>query len=186
MIDHQLIDIPEEFESARLFIRAPQTGYAREMQAAIAESYAALHPWMVWAKEIPTIEQEQVFLKDAGERFQKREDFPLHLFFKENGALVGASGLHNPDWSVPKFEIGYWIRSSFSGQGFVTEAVEAISEFAFRVFKARRVEIRTSTKNVKSWQVAERAGFTLEGILRNHQRHVDGTLRDTKVYAKVV
>jgi RimJ/RimL family protein N-acetyltransferase len=33
--------------------------------------------------------------------------------------------------------------------------------------------------------VAERAGFVLEGILRHELRHVDGTLRDTRVYARV-
>jgi RimJ/RimL family protein N-acetyltransferase len=34
--------------------------------------------------------------------------------------------------------------------------------------------------------VAERCGFQFEGILRNERRRVDGSLGDTRVYAKVM
>lgn len=40
-------------------------------------------------------------------------------------------------------------------------------------------------RNERSWRVAERCGFQLEGTLRNSARTVDGQLRDTRVYAKV-
>ncbi|MFQ5652692.1 MAG: GNAT family N-acetyltransferase [bacterium] len=77
------------------------------------------------------------------------------------------------------------IRRSYSGYGYVTEAVEAISRYAFDELCAKRVEIMMSSENEKSWRVAERLGFLLEGTLRNECRNVDGRLRDTRVYAKI-
>ena len=86
---------------------------------------------------------------------------------------------------APKVQIGYWVRKSFAGQGYVTEAVNGITEFAVRHFGARRVEIRMDDRNERSWRAAERCGFELEGILRSERRAVDGSPNDTRVYAKV-
>lgn len=68
----------------------------------------------------------------------------------------------------------------------MTEAVEGISNFAFRELKANRVEICCDTKNAKSRAIPERLGFSLEGIHYNDSIQIDGEeLRDTCVYAKI-
>ena len=54
----------------------------------------------------------------------------------------------------------------------------------FEKLKANRVEILCADRNERSWRVAERAGFPLEGILRNNCIE-NGELRDTRIYAKV-
>ena len=105
--------------------------------------------------------------------------------WRASGVFAGGSGLHRIDWSVPRFEIGYWVRARFLGRGYATEAVRAIAERVFGDLGARRVEIRMHAANERSVRVAERAGFALEAVLRNEQRHLDGTLRDTRVYALV-
>lgn len=109
----------------------------------------------------------------------------LLLLLKGTGTLVGSSGLHRIDWEVPKFEIGYWCRTSFTGQGYATEAVRGISAFALETLGARRVEIRCDSRNLPSARVAERAGFRLEGELRNNELDTGGTLRNTLVYAMI-
>lgn len=97
--------------------------------------------------------------------------------------FVGSSGLHNIDWSVPKFEIGYWCRSKFIGKGYITESVRGLTVFAFEILKANRVEICCDQKNIKSRKIAERLGYRLEGIFRNYRLTVDNQLEDTCVYA---
>ena len=101
------------------------------------------------------------------------------------GRIVGSSGLHRIDWSVPSFEIGYWVRTPDSGQGYATEAVEAIGSFAFEKLGARRIEIRADTRNTRSRAIPEKLGYQLEGVLRHDCLHVDGRLRDTAVYARI-
>jgi RimJ/RimL family protein N-acetyltransferase len=122
-------------------------------------------------------------------RFAQRTDLPLFIFARAAdggcGRLLGGTGLHRVDWSVPRFEIGYWRRSGEQGHGWITEAVRTLARFAFDQLGARRVEIRMSSDNVKSRAVAERCGFTLEGVLRQDSLDVHGLPRDTAVYARV-
>lgn len=109
----------------------------------------------------------------------------LRLFLKGTGTLVGSSGLHRMDWTVPKFEIGYWCRSRFTGKGYITEAVCGISAFAFEALDAGRLEIRGDSQNHRSVTVAEQSGFTPEGKLRNYARAPDGSTRDTLIFSSV-
>lgn len=177
--------LPQPFESERLLLRAPRESDAEALVEAIAETHAELRPWMVWAQEVPSVAAERAHLRETARRFAAGEDLPLFLFSRETGGFVGGSGLHRFDWSVPRFEIGYWVRAACARRGYATEAVRAIAAAAFDRLGARRVEIRCSDANERSWRVAERAGFALEGVLRHEGRHLDGSLRDTRVYARV-
>lgn len=93
------------------------------------------------------------------------------MFLKGSKTYIGGGGLHRINWDVPKFEIGYWVRSSYGRQGFITEAVNGITHFAFNTLGARRVEIRCDSLNGRSAAVARRAGYELEAMLRHHDRH---------------
>ncbi len=178
-----LRDFPESFETERLLIRSPIPGDGPEMHAAVNESLGELTPWMPWPREHRTVEDSEASVRRARARFVGREDLMLLLLLKATPTLVGSSGLHRIDWEVPKFEIGYWCRTRFTGQGYVTEAVRGISTFAFDALGARRVEIRCDSRNLPSARVAERAGFRLEGELRNNELDTSGHLRNTLVYA---
>ena len=180
-----LIDIAEQFETQRLIIRSPLWGDGVMVNAAIKESIAELQPWMPWAQQIPTVEQSEENVRLARIKFLERVDMRLHVFHKETGEFIGASGLHRIDWMVKKFEIGYWIRTSQSGNGLMTEAVEGVMDFAIKQLTANRLEIRCDANNIRSMRIAERLGFRLEGILRSDTLDVAGNLRDTMVFAKV-
>jgi RimJ/RimL family protein N-acetyltransferase len=181
-----LLDIPESFDTERLTIRAPRVGDGTPMNEAILESLEHLRPWMPWAHTVPTVEDSEENVRQAHIKFLQREDFRLHLWLKNTETFVGGSGLHRFDWAVPRFELGYWVHKKFEGQGYVTEAVNGITQFAFEVFKAERLEIRCDARNVRSAAVARRCGYTLEGIMRRDSRAPDtGELRDTLVFALV-
>ncbi len=177
--------IPERFETERLLIRAPLPGDGRVVNDAIRESIDELRPWMPWARVVPSVAESETFVRESALRFRNHEDLPLLLFRKSDGLYVGGSGLHNINWEVPRFEIGYWLRSSLHGQGYMTEAVNGIAAMAFDKLEAVRLEIRCDSRNRASAAVAERAGFTLEAHLRLNVRGNDGSLRDTLVYAKL-
>ena len=180
-----LRDFPESFETERLLIRSPLPGDGPDMHAAVNESLGELTPWMPWPKEHRSVEDSEVSVRRARARFVAREDLMLLLLLKGTETLVGSSGLHRIDWGVPKFEIGYWCRTRFAGQGYVTEAVRGITAFAFEALGARRLEIRCDSRNLPSARVSERAGFLLEGELRNNELDTSGHLRNTLVYAMI-
>ena len=66
----------------------------------------------------------------------------------------------------------------------MTEAVRGIEQFAMTYLEANRLEIRCDAP-MRSAKVAERAGYTLEGVLRKMRRDSTGVLVDMMVYAKV-
>ncbi len=186
VIDPNKLNIPEEFQSERLILRAPRAGDGAELNAAIQESFEQLSNWLDWADHMPDVEETEANLAVALERYRARTDFRILLIDKITKAIVGSSGLHSVDWSVPKFEIGYWVRTPCAGQGYITEAVRAITDFAFSVMGARRVWMCIDTRNIRSKAVAERAGFECEGVLRMEALTRDGLLKDTAIYSLVV
>lgn len=106
------------------------------------------------------------------------------VFLRETGTLVVSSGLHSAMWTTPRFEIGYWVRTPFGGRGYVTEAAAGLTDFARTQLGARRVEIRASDKNPRSWRIPEKLGFIYEGTLHHWMVTPTGELHDLRVYAK--
>jgi len=180
-----LIDLPETIETQRLVLRAPRPGDGAAINEAILETWDTLHRMMPWARERPSLEESEAKARQMSAAFVTRADLPMLAFRKDTGTLAGTTGLHRMDWEVPRFEIGYWIRSTCEGHGYVSEWVAALTRFAFATLGARRVEIHCSHRNLRSQRVAERCGYVLEGRLRNHGREATGELRDTMVYALV-
>lgn len=187
--DPVLIQVPEEIASARLILAAPRPGLGQALNVAVCESLDELRPWMPWAQSAPSIEESEAVLRHQLARFILRSDLVYQIYRKNEdgtaGRLLGGTGLHRFDWTVRRFEIGYWIRKSAQGQGYVSEAVQALARMAFEQLQARRVEIRMDDKNLRSRAVAERCGFEFEGVLRSDALSPSGEARDTRVYARI-
>ncbi len=179
-----LLDFPYSFETERLLIRGPLPGDAKRLRDAVVESQAELSPWMPWAIEIPSEEDYEVRVRTGRLKFLAREDLWMMLLLKGTDTIVGGSGLHRIDWAVPKFEIGYWARTQYAAHGYITEAVNGITAFAFDVLGAARVEIRCDVRNERSVAVARRAGYSLEGTLHYDARDHFGALRNTHIFAR--
>ena len=188
-MDPLLIDVPERLATERLVVRVPRAGDGTAVNAAVCVSHAELAPWMPWAATLPSVDESEAYCRRAHAKFLLREDLAMFVFAggadDREGELVGATGLHRIDWPLRSFEIGYWRRTGCEGRGFMTEAVRAMARMAFDALDARRVEIRMDDRNVASWQLAERAGFTLEALLRFDSLTPAGEPRSTRIYARV-
>ncbi len=179
-----LLDFPDSFETERLLIRAPRIGDGQILNHAIRESLPNLKKWMPWAQKMQTPQETEEIIRRTVARWIAREDLWMLLFRKSDGLFVGRSGLHNIDWNTLRFEIGYWVRTSLEGQGYIGEAVTGITAFAFATFGAERVEIRCDSLNERSAAVARRAGYELDATLRNNDTSPDRTVqRDIFVFS---
>lgn len=177
--------VPKRIESERLVIRCPTMEDVPDIYASVRESLAELKPWMRWANDEYSLAECAQNTREAISDFVIRgSTLRYHFHDKATGEHIGNSGFHAIDWEVPKFEIGYWVRTSKTRQGYATEGVKALTQLAFEL-GAARVEIRCDSKNLASIRVAERSGFVLEGILRNFSRTPAGELRDTCIYARI-
>jgi RimJ/RimL family protein N-acetyltransferase len=177
--------LPEQIETKRLIIRVAKPGDGTMFNRAVVESQERLAPWLPWVTPCPTVEESELDCRRAHARFLLNEDLLALLLLRETGALVGASGLHKADWKRRRFEVGYWGHSAYAGRGLITEAVRALTEHALAHLGATRVVLKTDDRNTRSWQLAERTGFQLEGILLNEQADFSGCLRSTRIYSRV-
>lgn len=181
-----LLDLPESFETERLIIRAPRVGDGPALNEAIRESRDQLQTWLPWARREQTIDDTGEIVRRAVVNWVSRDDLWMLAFRKSDGALVGRTGLHQPDWTARCFEIGYWVRSRLAGHGYITEAVNGLTNYAFQHARAERIEIRCDSQNTASAAVARRAGYRLEGTLRRNMLSADGReLRDTLIFSKL-
>lgn len=188
MSDPLLFLVPQSFATERLELRPYRTSDAPELHEALRESMAELreHLWFLpWVAEEPTLQTAEARCRRAEANFLIRADLPYLAFSKNTGRLVASAGLHRTDWSLPRTEVGYWVRTSEAGKGYATEAVLALTNWALLGLKAKRVELVTDEANDRSRRLAERCGFNLEGILRNTMQSPDGQLRNSCVYARL-
>ncbi len=78
-------------------------------------------------------------------------------------------------------EAGYWIAADQEGRGIVTEAMGLLVD-ALVAAGVHRIVLRAAVENTRSRRVAERLGFTLEGIARESMRTGD-RVHDVAVYS---
>ena len=179
-------EVPYEFETERLIIRGPLPGDGVTIRTAVLESHELLKEWMPWAVNVPSEEEYEVLAREGQLKYLGRKDFWLLIFLKGDQTFIGSSGLHDANWSVPSFEIGYWLHTAYTGKGYITEAVNGICCFAFTEFDAQRLLIRCDVDNKPSAAVARRCDFTFEGTHAHDSRHhLTNELRSTHYFAKL-
>ena len=127
--------------------------------------------------------EAQAHVRRARAKWILREDLALGIWRNEDGRFLGGTGLHRIHWEIPAFEIGYWLRKSEEGKGYMSEAVTLLTRCCFETLKANRLEIRCDSRNQRSANVPRRLGFAHEATLRNDNRTRSGELRDTFVFA---
>lgn len=188
MIDPLSFPIPTEFVTPRLILRPFRVSDAPALHEALVQSIVELRRhlgFLPWVAEEQTLQSAEVRCRRAEGNFLLRNDLPYLAFDRSSGRLVASVGLHRTDWSLPKTEVGYWVRSGETGKGYASEGVNTLVAWALNELRAVRVELVTDDDNHGSRAVAEHCGFTLEGIHHNTMRGPDGVLRHSAVYARV-
>ena len=107
----------------------------------------------------------------------------LSLAIDVGGEAVGSIGVFlKEDVYRRSAELGYWLAEPYWGRGVMTEAVRRISETAFACFDIVRLFAEPFAVNAGSRRVLEKAGFSLEGLLRQSV-FKNGKLLDSCIYA---
>ena len=93
----------------------------------------------------------------------------LHFAIEIDGVAAGGIGLIiREDVYARNVGVGYWLGESYWGQGYATEALRALVPYVFETFDCHRLHSHHYGWNLASGRVLEKAGFRLEGCLREH------------------
>ncbi|HUO74161.1 MAG TPA: GNAT family N-acetyltransferase [Solirubrobacteraceae bacterium] len=88
--------------------------------------------------------------------------------------LLGSISILRVVWEHLRAEVGYWLAPQARGQGHATRALTLISRWAFDALGLERIDLLAATGNLPSQHVAERAGYSREGVLRSYMEGADG------------
>ena len=120
--------------------------------------------------------EKALAMRDAG------RELPFAIV--ADGRVVGSTRFYDIDLSVPTLAIGYTFHAASVWRSHVNTANKRLMlGHAFDALGAQSVYFHTSHRNLRSRAAIERLGATLDGVLRAHKRHKDGSLRDTFTYS---
>jgi ribosomal-protein-serine acetyltransferase len=161
------------------WLRIPEESDAEELYELTEANRQMLAEWMPWAAGA-TLETTRAFIRSRRLQFARGDGFSAMIV--ERDRIVGSIGFPVVSHEERSCEIGYWIGRSAQGRGTATLATRALIDHAFGAWKLHRVVIQAGVGNARSRAVAERLGFTLEGVLREAERYPDGRFIDLAVY----
>ncbi|MDA0815261.1 MAG: GNAT family protein [Chloroflexi bacterium] len=118
--------------------------------------------WLTWAAGY-TLEGADSFIANCLSEYPSGG---LAFAVDVSGRLVGGIDVPRSTPEHREYEIGYWLSKPYTGRGIMTRSAEALTDFLFREREAHRVQIAALEGNTASRAVAERLGFTLEGLFR--------------------
>ena len=156
-----------------------QASHAEALAVAVADGQLA----RLWYTAVPTPEG---MAAEIGRRLGLHAALSMLPFavLDSSGTPVGMTTYMNIDAANQRLEIGStWYASRVQRSPLNTEAKRLLLGHAFEQLQCIAVEFRTHRFNQQSRRAIERLGAQLDGILRNHQRAGNGTLRDTVVYS---
>lgn len=100
----------------------------------------------------------------------------------DSDKFIGRIGFNHMDSVNHKAEIGYWIIEEAQGKGIITQSVKKLLIQAFSDLNLNKIVIKAGIENIKSRNIPEKLGFTMEGIERDGELLVDNKYTDLAVY----
>ena len=149
-------------------LRALGAGHAEELFGVIERNRERLKEWLPGFAFVRSVEDEREFLQKMEQQAAEDVAFVSGIFVQ--GKVVGTVGILPVDRANRKVDMGYWVDQGHEGKGLVTAACQVVIGYLFESVGLNRVTIYCATGNSRSRAVAERLGFTLEGVHREAER----------------
>ena len=139
--------------------------------------------WNLWYTNVPRPEDVDGYIAGALQGQATGAMLPFAVR-DAGGAIVGTTRYYDIDPTVPRASIGYtWYARREQRTGLNSEAKLLLLAHAFETQGCIAVALETSWFNLASRAAIARLGAKQDGVLRNHKRHADGSVRDTVVFS---
>lgn len=156
-----------------------QMAHIDGLRGAIADGFMAQLPYA----KVPDAKGMTAYVQAALRAQAQGSALPFAVL-DADGLVVGTTRYYALQPAVPRLSIGYtWYAPSAQRTGINTEAKLMLLRHAFERLGCISVAFKTSTLNLASRAAITRLGATQEGVLRNADRHADGSVRDTVVFS---
>ena len=165
-------------ETTRLIIRDHIASDLEDLETLIGNEANMTYIMDLFAKDREAVEKNLKTAMDAIER-PLRDKYFFAIVEKASGSYVGEIGFTLLDEGLA--ELGYFIKQTYWKRGIVTEAGEAVLEFAFCNLGLHKMITGCVKENVGSECVMIKLGFSKEGELKEHQM-IQGEWKNRVIY----
>ncbi len=152
---------------------------------AVRESIPMLSKWLPWCHPGYSLEDSRLWIESRYDAWIKGIEYDFCIIDVKNGSFLGGCGLNQVNYVHRCANLGYWVRSTRTGEGIATKAAGLVSQFAFDALNLNRIEIVVACENEQSRRVAEKLKATREGILRN-RLVISDKVHDAIVFSLIV
>ncbi|MEM1420751.1 MAG: GNAT family protein [Pseudomonadota bacterium] len=169
----------------RLRLRPPRTQDQVSWSRLRRDSEVFLKPWEpVWASDHLGARSFRQRVRWAQREIAAGRAYPFLVFRSEDHALVGGLVLENVRrGAAMSGALGYWLGKQHTGQGYMTEALQAVVTFAFDDLGLSRLEAACLPENEPSQALLKRCGFHDERLARKYLE-IAGVWRDHLIYER--
>jgi [ribosomal protein S5]-alanine N-acetyltransferase len=122
------------------------------------------------------------WIRQANRGLRSGTDLQAVVVNASTGELLGAVGLNGIDPATRRCAAGYWVTADARGRGVATRSLRLLCAHAFAELGIERIEAWIDPDNLPSLKVAERVGFSREGLLRSFMP-INGVRRDMLMYS---
>lgn len=169
-------------ETKRLHLYPLDATDTRDLFAAVEGSRARLEPWLPWVPFSTDLDSSARYTEASASDWDAARAARFAIRDRGSRRFLGVIGLESFAHLHESAELGYWLRVDAWGKGFMTEAGQAVLDWAFGPVGAHRVRVAAATDNHPSLAVISRLGFRFEGIARQAER-CHGRWLDHAVFA---
>ena len=174
-------DYPLEFETERLLVRRQTSADVQELFVSARDSKNELAPFLPWCHDTYSIGDSQAWIESVKPAWESQTGWSFGIRDLKSNEYLGGCGVSKID-EHPVANLGYWVKTSATGNGYAREATVGLARFALRYLQLNRIEIIMSTKNTASRNVAEKADAVFEGTLRSRLM-LHGESHDAYLYS---
>ena len=166
-------------EGPRVLLRPPRDADWRTWAELRAASRQFLEPWEpVWARDALSRAALRRRLGQAIAEWRRDSSYAFHIFSSADEVLLGGITLSNVRRGVAQTgTLGYWIGQKYARQGYMTEAIRCVMQFAFEDLRLHRLEAACLPENEASRALLIKSGFREEGYARGYLR-INGNWHD--------
>lgn len=147
----------------RVVIRAYSADEASAILEAVEESHDSLARWIPDIARRNTLSEVHAGLTHLQLPHVRARRLLFGVWHRTDGRFLGEVGLHDIHLNPDQAAIGYWLRPSARGQGFIHEALDLLHGHASRELRIRQFEAHIACENIVSRRVAERRGYRCVG-----------------------
>jgi len=138
-----------------------------QLHKAVLESMAELSPYLDFAHDGYNLDQSKQWIADCPDRWEKGTEYNFAITDAGTGRYLGGCGLNDFDTGKRMANLGYWVRTIMTGHGVATASTLLLAKFGIDELKLKRIRLTIAVPNRASQRVAEKAGATREGQMRN-------------------